>query len=364
VPEGTLTFWIIKMAATTLGETGGDTVTTTLNWGYMAGTALFFVVLALLVAAQIRARAFHPFLYWATIVASTTFGTTMADFADRSLGIGYTGGSTLLLCCLAVVLALWYRLEGSISVNTVTTPCVEAFYWGAITFPGPPTLLLREATPGRMCSIFNDLSCHHGSTGVIFQDSKEIGMRVELVVGATNVVRFPVERRARPTMELLRQIAPDVREVLLLVESFGLSLPDADPRTAADAEMAAHIANNVRPEPGALRKVELDGLLAPFMAEAVAVCRMAHDAAQSATEAQEHVVDAKVQGGYWIEALEARAEELTALAARRLVEAHVRSEQAEGANRAVCLAQRGEAWRPFTLEAEAEALFFGGRKTA
>jgi uncharacterized membrane-anchored protein len=133
VPEVTLTFWIIKIAATTLGETGGDTVTMTLNWGYLAGTALFVVVLALLVAAQIRARAFHPFLYWATIVASTTFGTTMADFADRSLGIGYTGGSTLLLCCLTAVLALWYRSEGSISVDTVTTPRVEAFYWGAIT---------------------------------------------------------------------------------------------------------------------------------------------------------------------------------------------------------------------------------------
>src|ERR1700744_1712142 len=106
VPEVTLTFWIIKIAATTLGETGGDTVTMTLDWGYLAGTALFVVVLAILVAVQIRARAFHPFLYWATIVASTTFGTTMADFADRSLGIGYTGGATLLLCCLAAALAL------------------------------------------------------------------------------------------------------------------------------------------------------------------------------------------------------------------------------------------------------------------
>jgi uncharacterized membrane-anchored protein len=134
VPEVTLTFWIIKIAATTLGETGGDTVTMTLDWGYLAGTALFVVVLAILVAVQIRARAFHPFLYWATIVASTTFGTTMADFADRSLGIGYTGGSTLLLCCLAAVLALWYGSERSIAVNTVTTPRVEAFYWGAITF--------------------------------------------------------------------------------------------------------------------------------------------------------------------------------------------------------------------------------------
>src|SRR6516165_12227688 len=100
VPEVTLGFCIIKIAATTLGETGGDSVTMTLNWGYLAGTALFLSLLMALVIAQIFAKKFHPFLYWATIVASTTFGTTMADFADRSLGIGYTGGSTLLLICL------------------------------------------------------------------------------------------------------------------------------------------------------------------------------------------------------------------------------------------------------------------------
>ena len=134
VPEVTLAFWIIKIAATTLGETGGDTVTMTLDWGYLAGTALFLGALIVLVIAQIRAKAFHPFLYWATIVASTTFGTTMADFADRSLGIGYTGGSALLLGGLIVVLTVWYASEGTISVNTVSTPRVEAFYWAAITF--------------------------------------------------------------------------------------------------------------------------------------------------------------------------------------------------------------------------------------
>jgi len=134
VPEVTLVFWIIKIAATTLGETGGDSVTMTLNWGYLAGTALFLGFLAVLVIAQILAKRFHPFLYWAIIVASTTFGTTMADFADRSLGIGYTGGSALLLVCLFTVLGLWYWSEGTISVNTVTTPKVEAFYWTAITF--------------------------------------------------------------------------------------------------------------------------------------------------------------------------------------------------------------------------------------
>ncbi len=133
VPEVTLVFWIIKIAATTLGETGGDSVTMTLNWGYLAGTALFLGLLVVLVIAQILAKKFHPLLYWVTIVASTTFGTTMADFADRSLGIGYTGGSTLLLICLLAVLGLWYWSQGTISVNTVSTPKVEAFYWAAIT---------------------------------------------------------------------------------------------------------------------------------------------------------------------------------------------------------------------------------------
>ena len=134
VPEITLGFWIIKIAATTLGETGGDTVTMTLNWGYLAGTVLFLGLLVLLVAAQIIAKKFHPVLYWATIVASTTFGTTMADFADRSLGIGYAGGATLLFVCLMIILSIWHWSEGSVSVNTVSTPRVEAFYWAAITF--------------------------------------------------------------------------------------------------------------------------------------------------------------------------------------------------------------------------------------
>src|SRR5437660_1686172 len=134
VPAVTLVFWIIKILATTLGETGGDTVTMTLNWGYLAGTALFLALLIALVVAQIFAKGFNSFLYWATIVASTTAGTTMADFADRSLGIGYTGGSSLLLGCVLAVLAVWYRSEGTISVETVNTPRVEAFYWAAITF--------------------------------------------------------------------------------------------------------------------------------------------------------------------------------------------------------------------------------------
>ncbi len=128
VPAVTLVFWIIKIAATTLGETGGDTVTMTLNWGYLAGTLLFLSALLVLVALQIAAKKFHPWLYWATIIASTTAGTTMADFADRSLGIGYAGGATLLFAGLLVVLGLWYRTQGSISVETVNTPKIETFY--------------------------------------------------------------------------------------------------------------------------------------------------------------------------------------------------------------------------------------------
>ena len=134
VPEVTVIFWIIKIAATTLGETGGDSVTMTLNWGYLVGTAIFFTVLVVFVIWQIVAKKFYPFLYWATIVASTTFGTTMADLADRSLGIGYTGGTILLFVCLMTVLAIWHWSEGTISVNTVSGPKIEAFYWAAITF--------------------------------------------------------------------------------------------------------------------------------------------------------------------------------------------------------------------------------------
>jgi uncharacterized membrane-anchored protein len=134
VPEVTLTFWVIKIAATTLGETGGDSVTMTLDWGYLTGTAIFLSLLVVLVILQIAAKKFHAFLYWATIVASTTAGTTMADFADRSLGIGYSGGSLVLFLCMLAVLGSWYRSLGSISVETVNTPKVEGFYWLAITF--------------------------------------------------------------------------------------------------------------------------------------------------------------------------------------------------------------------------------------
>jgi len=134
VPAVTLGFWIVKILATTLGETGGDTVTMTMNLGYLIGSAIFLTTLIVMVVFQIIAKKFHPFLYWATIVASTTAGTTMADFADRSLGVGYTGGSLVLLFCVLAVLGLWYWSQGSVSVNTVNTPKVEAYYWATITF--------------------------------------------------------------------------------------------------------------------------------------------------------------------------------------------------------------------------------------
>ncbi|MDF2383070.1 hypothetical protein JMG10_16420 [Nostoc ellipsosporum NOK] len=134
VPAVTLGFWIIKILATTLGETGGDTVSMTWQMGYLASTAIFVVPLVLLVAWQIAARRFHPFLYWATIIASTTAGTTMADFATRSLGIGYTGGSALLLACVLGALGLWHAVLGSVSVDTVRSPRAEGFYWLTITF--------------------------------------------------------------------------------------------------------------------------------------------------------------------------------------------------------------------------------------
>ncbi len=134
VPEVTLLFWISKIAATTLGETGGDALSMSMNLGYLVATGIFFVIFAVAAAAQIAAKRFHPFLYWTTIIATTTVGTTLADFADRSLGIGYAGGSSLLLALLLASLAVWYRTLGSISVETVSTPKVEMFYWVTIMF--------------------------------------------------------------------------------------------------------------------------------------------------------------------------------------------------------------------------------------
>ncbi|HWW04783.1 hypothetical protein [Collimonas sp.] len=134
VPEVTLIFWIIKIAATTLGETGGDAVSMSMNLGYLLATAIFAAVFLVAVCAQIKAKHFHPTLYWATIIATTTVGTTLADFADRSLGIGYAGGSTLLLVLLLGSLAVWYRSLGTIAVDSVNSPKAEMFYWVTIMF--------------------------------------------------------------------------------------------------------------------------------------------------------------------------------------------------------------------------------------
>lgn len=134
VPEVTLGFWLIKIAATTLGETGGDAVSMSMNLGYLVGTGIFAAVFLVAVFAQIKAQRFHPFLYWTTIIATTTVGTTLADFADRSLGIGYAGGSSLLLALLLGSLFVWHRTLGSVSVSTVSAPKAEAFYWLTIMF--------------------------------------------------------------------------------------------------------------------------------------------------------------------------------------------------------------------------------------
>ncbi|BCK87665.1 hypothetical protein MIZ01_1456 [Sideroxyarcus emersonii] len=134
VPAVTATFWIVKIAATTLGETGGDAVSMSMSLGYLVGTAIFSAIFFITVAAQISIRRFHPFLYWATIIATTTVGTTLADFADRSLGIGYAGGTTLLFVLLMASLAVWYRSLGSVSIETVISPKSEMFYWVTIMF--------------------------------------------------------------------------------------------------------------------------------------------------------------------------------------------------------------------------------------
>jgi uncharacterized membrane-anchored protein len=134
VPEVTLIFWIIKILATTLGETGGDAVSMSMNLGYAVSSFIFIGIFAVAVVAQISAKKFHPFLYWLVVVATTTAGTTMADFADRSLDIGYPGGASLLFVLLMLSLAIWYWSAGSISVNTVSTPGIEMFYWVAILF--------------------------------------------------------------------------------------------------------------------------------------------------------------------------------------------------------------------------------------
>ena len=180
VPMVTLGFWIIKILATTLGETGGDAVT--MSWlgettdeanpnGYLIGTAIFFTVLLVLVAIQIMAKRFHPFLYWATIIASTTAGTTLADFCTRSLGIGYLGGSSILLALVIASLAIWYASERSISVDTVNTPRVEAFYWTTITFSQTLGTALGDwmaAGPNDPAATTGSLDLGYGGGALVF----------------------------------------------------------------------------------------------------------------------------------------------------------------------------------------------------
>ena len=134
VPEVTLVFWFIKILATTLGETGGDAASMSLDLGYAVSSFIFIGIFVVAVIAQISAKAFHPWLYWLVVIATTTAGTTMADFADRSLDIGYPGGASLLFLLLMISLLVWYRSAGSISVNTVATPKIEMFYWVSILF--------------------------------------------------------------------------------------------------------------------------------------------------------------------------------------------------------------------------------------
>ncbi|MEO8344115.1 MAG: hypothetical protein ABI607_00335 [Betaproteobacteria bacterium] len=134
VPEVTLLFWIIKIAATTLGETGGDAVSMSMRLGYLVGTAIFAAIFLVAVGAQVKAKKFRPFLYWTTIIATTTVGTTLADFVDRSLGIGYAGGTALLFALLFASLAIWHRSLGTVSVDSISSPKAEMFYWVTIMF--------------------------------------------------------------------------------------------------------------------------------------------------------------------------------------------------------------------------------------
>lgn len=144
----TLVFWIAKIAATTLGETGGDWVTMSLNLGYLVGTAIFAAIFLALVFAQVRASRFHVALYWATIVATTTLGTTMADFFDRSIGVGYPGGTSVIAALLVASLVAWHRVEGTVSIRGITTPRAEWFYWVTILFSQTLGTALGDWTAG------------------------------------------------------------------------------------------------------------------------------------------------------------------------------------------------------------------------
>ncbi|MBS0326355.1 MAG: hypothetical protein JSS46_07400 [Proteobacteria bacterium] len=183
VPEVTLGFWLIKIAATTLGETGGDAVSMSMHLGYLVGTGIFAAIFAAAVIAQIRARGFHPFLYWATIVATTTVGTTLADLADRSLGIGYAGGSTLLLALLLGSLLVWYRSLGSVSVSSISTPRAEAFYWVTIMFSQTLGTALGDWTSGTA-------NLGYGGAALVFGGLLALLAAAQRWTGVSRTVRF------------------------------------------------------------------------------------------------------------------------------------------------------------------------------
>jgi hypothetical protein len=181
-------------------------------------------------------------------------------------------------------------------------------------------------------------------------------MRIELTPGMTNVVRFPIERRAKPSMDLVRDIAPDSREVSLVIESFRFDDDIDGLRDAADQDMADYIAQKGARLSGSQRQSELDRLLQPIVERAVSLCREAHDAALAAVKAQRLVVEAQSEGGYWLTPLSEQASTRTFYAARLLVDAHVACQRATGASRAIEIAKSGATWAPFDLRAEALAL--------
>lgn len=187
-------------------------------------------------------------------------------------------------------------------------------------------------------------------------------MHRELLPGQDNVVRFPVERRVRPTLELLREIAPDVREVSLVTDSFGLEEPPYSLRHEVDARTAEYIADQVPPEPDEARRAMLDGLLAPLVAAAVEACRASHDASLAAASMRERQRAAETAGSFWAEPVRERADALTLRAAGLLLEAHARCQKAEGAARAVGFARRGELWRPHDSREVGEWLASAGER--
>jgi len=185
-------------------------------------------------------------------------------------------------------------------------------------------------------------------------------MRIEfLMPGMPNVVRFPIERRCEPSIDLLREIAPDMREADLVADAFGIERDLSQVRHQADRAMAEHILNHVDPVPGPRRRLELNKLLRPLVVRAVDACRQAHRASEISLKANEVLARAEVEGGYWLAPLKDRAEATSNRAAHLLVKAYLASQEAEGACRAIGMAMRGEPWEPFDIKKEEQLLFFG-----